>query len=1012
MPPILESATLDIPLTGGLAEKADPRVLPPGSYAVLENVVQDKAGAFRKRYGFGTVFPITPGGELLESPSNMGAFREQPFAISNPPGSAPKIYQLDGDSWRARSPVEFGRVVSSRSVIRPEGTVFFERIHRVPTSPRPRVVAAWLESDANFSIPGAGSKISYSVMDAETGVEAFRPTSVFSSSSDSFASCVIGDRVIIAQRASTTLVRLIAINGTTGESSVLTTAAFSGPVQGVDVCPYSSSHVALAIGNGPGLRIEIRNASSGLLTASLDVGATTSPLVAIAFLPGSPGNFWAFAAGVGGAPQVLVATSSGPTSLVPGGISSMSTSLAGFLTLAPFAFDLPGTGSVCLVGASTLPMTELHLLDSNGDLIEISNVPWAPMTTKPIFAMGRLWGTFAPLALQVPTAFGRVDVSSVSLASLEVTEAGVTVRHCATVGRLRTALLTSQAYVVPSLSFDDAEPSFDVPSRVTLDVGRNFRTGFDWTNVSTNQYVAGSHQSQPCIGSLALSGSHVSWYDGGQASELGYLHAPQVVNAAFSPGGGSVGVGTYDFFACYEFTDEAGNLHRSAPSAPFRLAVTSAGSSVTVTLATAGMTGHGCLIHVFRTLAGPGPDVYRLTSTATAPRNTNSASTVSFVTTSSDANVAALGLGFLYSSSQIPARTPPPANAFLAHRGRAWLAAADEDGKVYYSKPIVQGLAPEFADEFVVSLPQASGPVTALAPLDSGVIAFTARQVFYVTGEGRSASGQGADYQAELVPSEHGCINAASVVATESGAFFQSSRGICMVGRDLTVSYAGAPVEELVSKTYRFVRSAFVDQARRRVLWLCRSAEDQTAQSTILVYDLDMRLWTNWLVPSETITGQAMASGKHWLSTPDSGFGREQASSRDFGPSYVRAVIETPWLRVGALGGHQRTRRWALVASRLDPCQLQVDVFVDFNPTSAQSFDIDLGATTEALDPDRLRFVGTIAPQKHSAIKLRFVDSQYRADIASSGRGIDYAGLQIDVAGKRGLAKVAAGNRS
>lgn len=1032
---ILESATLDVPLTGGLAEKVDRRVLPPGSYAVLENLVQDKAGAFKKRYGFGTVSGTPP-----ENPAQVGAHSGQPWAVSTPSGATPEFSHYDGAGWRGRGAVEFGRTLFRREIVRPAGSSFFEALHRVPASPRPLMVALWVDSQSGTTAPLPGDKVFFRVLDAESGVERVAARQLFLSSERPFASCVVGTNVVVAQRNAVGSIVLTSINPATGLATVL--ATLSGGIVGtaslVDVCAYDATHFALAYSDGANTYIFIINAVTGVTaTFTFVAGPANAILVSLAFLPGSPGTFWVFAKGAG-AVQGFTATSTGPTNLTPGALTGLGPSTT-ITRIAPCAVDLPaalpGFGPACLVLLSSPfvggvgMLTEVRLLDDNFGSNVLEVVPWAMPTAKPVQALGRLWVPMAAHAARVDVATGTVDAYTTCLASITIAdEESAAVRLCAVLGRLRSKLSPFEALSLPQLSANASAQQFEVPSRIFVDVGRNVRFGADWSRVTANQYEAGSHQNCDCLGAVGFSGSHVAWYDGARVAELGFVNDPFLTSASQSAGTGSIAVGSYDFFACYEWTDDAGNLHRSAPSAPLRVDVAAPNTAVTLNVAVTGLTGKPVgeiVIHLFRTLAGPGPDVFRLTSNATAPRNDPNAATaqVQFVANLNDAAVLALGLGFLYTGAQVPARTPPGANAFLAHKGRAWIAVADERGQVAPSKPVVPGLAPEFSDEFIITLPQAIGPVTALAPLDDAVLAFTASQAFVIAGEGRASNGQGGDFAVVQIPTDHGCVNAASVVATEDGAFFQAARGICLAGRDQSIAYVGAPVETQVGS--RVVRSAFVDQARRRVVWLVRGSAAQSASHVMPVFDLDMRLWTTWKVDAEalggsTVTGSAMVAGRHWISTIEQGFGLEETfSSRDFGSVYVRSTVETPWLRVGALVGHQRTRRFALEFDRFDPFLLDVQVFVDLNDRvdpdagfgPAQTFLFDLSTSTPVVDPSRARLVGVIAPQKHSTIKLKFVDRQAPGDTTSNGRGPDYASLALDVAGKKGLAKVAAGNR-
>ncbi len=1024
---ILESATLEIPLQGGLAEKVDPRVLPPGSYAVLENLVQDKAGAFKKRYGFGTVSAAHTGG-IVANPSNLFVYQDEPIAIADD-GLTPEIYQHDGGNfWRSRGRAEFGRVEFRREVARPTGTLFFEKLHRLSSTPRQLLAAIWLESDSNLDTPDANAKMYYRVLDVETGIEVVARTQVNSSTNSAFASCSFGTtKVLIAQMNATSSAYVIrSLDVTTGVMSSVVTITASGLGPAIDIIPYDATNFLVAFRDAGNCLVQIRNATTGVSGVSVTTAAPGTALVSVTLLAGTPKRIWVFPSTTSVASGYSL-TSSGPTNLtVTTGLTALDSTLGTIVRSCPNSFDLAGFGQAAFlllsgVGLANEKYTTHMLVVDNACVVSHNEpFPWSQMTTKPVIVADRFWATVAMHAQLVTSGSVTYDVATTCLVSFEVGEEFVNVRLCAILGRLRSTLDSlvniAQCTALPSVL---TAATFECPSKVFAGIGNNLRFGIDWTHVNVNQYAAGAHQNADCNGALAISGSHTAWLDGTGVCEVGFINDPQVL-AVTQTGGGSVAAGDYDIYACYEYTDQAGNLHRSAPSAPFRITVTLANTTLTVRVSTASLTAivgiarRPILIHVFRTLAGPLPDVFRLTSQATAIRNNPSVASVLFNTTFSDAQVSALGLGFLYSVVEVPARTPPPSNAVLVHKGRTWLAVADELGRVAPSKPMRDGLAPEFADEFMLDLPQAAGPVTALAPLDDAVIAFTSTQVYAIGGEGPSAVlAQGGAFSVVRVQSEHGCDNAASVVATEDGAFFTSSRGICAITRDQSVVYAGAAVETTFAD-FPFVRSAFVDRARRRVLWLCRTNHAQVAAHTMFVYGLDTKVWTTWVLPTALVTGHTMVADAHWVSTLDQEFGRETSvMARDFAGDYVSATLETPWIRVGGLIGHQRTRAWALAADRPDVCVLNVEVFIDLNMTAAaETLTIDLGTLTRVEDAAHPRLNPPIAAQKHSAIKLRFRDTQAAGDTTSFGRGLDYASLGLDIAGKKGLAKTAAGNRS
>jgi hypothetical protein len=1023
MPP-LEGAPLPIPLSGGLAQNVDARVLPPGSYAVLENLVQSAAGAFEKRYGFAAVSDAHSGG-TVENPTLIATYQSRPVCLSVPDTSPPEVYQHDGALWQSKGQAELGRVLLRQEIARPQGTVFYENMHRSNIAGRNLVTTLWTESELGLTSPDVAARICYRVVDGETGVEVVRRTLLSLTTSAPFASAAVGTKIVLAQvNAGSTAYVLTSIDPATGVSTSLATVSAASIVgTPFDVAAYDANTFIFVYKDGGGIRTDLRNVTTGAVGASVTAGITNAGLLSAAFLAGSPNQIFVFGES-SGALRGTVLTSTGPTNLLNTlGTVTVDAAAGALLRLGAGAIDIPGFGPAgfAIATPATNQTTKMYVTDASLALSVSETLPWSILTSKPVLVNERLWCTMAMHASVVQTSLGLTQVATTCLVSLEVGEEFINPRLCAVLGRLRSIYDTTNVTTTSALATGGAG-QFDCPTRVFVGVGLNLRFGIDRTRVTVNQYALGSHQNDACQGAVAFSGAHVGWLDGQSIFELGFVQDPRIISVQQVVGSGSIPIGEYDVCACYEYQDGAGNLHRSAPSAPVRVSVAANNTRLTINIATTGLTGslggvrRPILIHVFRTLAGPSPDFFRLTSSSTALRNTTTTNTLSFLTGDTDAFVQSLGLGLLYTNVERPARTPPPASAVLSHRGRLFLASAEDRGVVFYSKPINgPGLAPEFADELSFILPDAIGPVTALAALDAAVVAFTESQAYVISGEGRTATGGGGDFFVAKIPTEHGCFNAASVAATQEAVFFQAGRGICAIGRDQTVRYIGAAVETIIGQTHRIIRSVTVDQRRRRVIWLSRSAQALAAQHLLVVLDLDTQIWTTWRL-EQIVTGQAFAEDQHWVSTFGAAFGRstpnqaDLAASSDFGLDYIRTILETPWINVSGLVGHQRTRRWAIQANVPDPCVLIVDVMVDFNEASTQTFTIDLSDATRVEDRLNARISEVIAVQRHSAIKLRFADVPIDAQVA--GRGLSYAALMLEIAGMRGLAKTAAGNRS
>jgi hypothetical protein len=86
---------------------------------------------------------------------------------------------------------------------------------------------------------------------------------------------------------------------------------------------------------------------------------------------------------------------------------------------------------------------------------------------------------------------------------------------------------------------------------------------------------------------LHVTGGFLSMYDGVSVTEHGFhVYPEQAATPTTATTGGGIGAGTFQYCFIYEWTDNQGNIHRSAPSVP-QTVVTTAGTGVTPTVTTA-----------------------------------------------------------------------------------------------------------------------------------------------------------------------------------------------------------------------------------------------------------------------------------------------------------------------------------------------------------------------------------------------------------------------------------------
>lgn len=528
-------------------------------------------------------------------------------------------------------------------------------------------------------------------------------------------------------------------------------------------------------------------------------------------------------------------------------------------------------------------------------------------------------------------------------------------------------------------------------------------------------------RSQPVEqrGCLYHPGAYAGSYDGESDVEDAFA-APPFIRAA----GGGVGLippGAYLYTAIYEWFDNAGNLMQSAPAPIESYDTSGAGvpSQSVLTIRTLGLSrmgdpstgvGRNISIAVFRTEAG-GSVFYRLTPPPTvgtaALYNDKTAETVTYA--DNVGNVLALGYGTLYTDGGILANLPVPGASVVCSWGnRLWLASSEDPRKVYFSKPIVKGEGPGFHEAFVIRLDDSAGGITAMAPLGTNLLLFTASAIYSVSGDGPNDTGAAGSFNGpRLLVADTGCVDGRSVAVYPGGAVFQSANGLRQVTADGQISDVGDPIQnETAGAT---VLRGIVDAPRQRIYSIL---DYGTTQNQIAVFDYHFSAWSTWRTygratgdPPVPQPGRTLAhclwNGKHVVSTVDQGvlFEASPGSPGLDDTVFPVSTLETPWVHVGGVAGFQRLRRVTVVGAQLTYHACKLEFFVDYDDTTAVqavTFDAGSASTLAGLPVERLQV--HVARQKSAAVKVRISSLPPAAGaIVTSPVGMDVAAVQFEI---------------
>jgi len=448
------------------------------------------------------------------------------------------------------------------------------------------------------------------------------------------------------------------------------------------------------------------------------------------------------------------------------------------------------------------------------------------------------------------------------------------------------------------------------------------------------------------IGNNLNFGGGFGWmYDGYLPVEQDFFLWPDSIEVTWSDTGGNmvanppgwvVNQPSYFYQVIYEWTDNQGNVFRSAPSIPVPVTFSSPDASttgsVTVNVPTLRLTyktANPIKIDIYRWSVAN--QVYYQVTSITAPvLNSTTTDSISFVDTLSDASI--IGNQIIYTTGGVVEDINPPAyNITTLFDTRQWVVTAENPNLLWYSKQIIQGAPVEFSDLLTYYIaPNAgttstTGPITAIFPMDDKLIVFKKNAIFYINGTGPDNTGANSNYsQPIFVTSTIGCISQNSIVFTPAGIIFQSSDGLWQLGRDLSTTYLGAPVEQFNASS---VESAVNVPATTQVRFTLNTGQH-------LMYDF---YYENW----GTFTGipaisSCVYQGLHtYLNSYGQVFQENPGVYLD-GSNPVLMSFLTGHIQLQGVSGYQRIYEVQMLGEYISPHLLNVQFGYDYYPLSEQ----------------------------------------------------------------------------
>lgn len=507
------------------------------------------------------------------------------------------------------------------------------------------------------------------------------------------------------------------------------------------------------------------------------------------------------------------------------------------------------------------------------------------------------------------------------------------------------------------------------------------------------------HQGK-CNGLSVFDGGMCSGYDGLLAFENTPHQAPYVVQ---SVGVGTLDAGDYSYAYYFYFEDNNGNIHRGPVHYSEPVSVSGDDDKIVHTLvawplsALDGQHHRRMKMAIYRTTDG-GTTYYLI-------KDNISSLDAAYEDQTEDATLELNPQ--LYTTGDVLESGPAPSLLdMITAKGRAFGISGELPNTLWYTKPFEPSVAPEWAPENTIHIPDEGGEVVAIGSLDDKVIVFKERSIYYFFGEGPNGLGQDGDFSdIRPISVDVGCTNKKTVISGPFGILFQGhARGFYIIGRDLSVTHVGNVEDTLADQT---VNSATLVPIYREVRFTTNGSE-------ALVFNYLFNRWSTFTVYPGVHSFMwddifCRVQDDYDLLKEDSSSYTEDSTGAATG---YRFTLVTPWIKIAGLQGFKRIRRVAFLGAHGGQ---YFKAEVGYNYEGA--YPISKNWSPSELDAlDRFQPSIHLAIQKCESIRFRISDTNFQLvpgegesfvleETTPTGAGYTLAGLALTVGIKKGIFK-------
>lgn len=387
------------------------------------------------------------------------------------------------------------------------------------------------------------------------------------------------------------------------------------------------------------------------------------------------------------------------------------------------------------------------------------------------------------------------------------------------------------------------------------------------------------------------------------------------------------------YAAIYSWSDNQGNIVRSASSIPVSVE-TGAASINTIIIPTLRITAkvaNPVKIELYRWSTNF-QTYYQVTS-VTVP-TLNSTTTDDVTIYDGLASTSIVGNEILYTTGGVLEDIGGPAFiALTLFDDRLWGIDAEDQNLLWNSKQVIENVPVEMSDLLTTYVAPSigatgpTGPMRCLSAMDDKLIISKQNAFYYINGTGPDNTGSNSQYsEPTFITSMVGCSNQNSIVFQSGGLMFEfateAGNQIWLLGRDLSTSYIGAPVEAFTKNAD--VLSAIAVPGTNQVRF-------NLSSGITLMFDYYYGQWGTF---STNAVSSALFQDLHTYIDPKGSVFQETPGLYLDGTTPVLMSFLTGWIQMQGISGYQRLWEIQLLGQYATPHLLDVILGYDFGAYS------------------------------------------------------------------------------